>query len=299
MKKYMYPILAAAMAVASCGKQANTEATADSLTVEENAAPTVEEVVSDPVYNLEIKTYAKNMLFKYDYAKKNLYHENNIAVEWPVKADGFDVKALQAAILENSRLSGSDIQKIVDDWARNESPDSGIGFDMEPVSKRVEESTEDTAGEEEEDDEAMFYFDTDCNLHISCLGVDSLHQYVTFQSIWSENNGCGLGSCVFMGYNYLTFDCTTNKVVQLFDVVKDESTVLKQLKKQNVDEDCEGLEGVESLPDTFYLYGNNIVFVFDKYEITYGAAGCPHLAVDLTKYASALTPYGKKLLGLE
>lgn len=316
MMKYLYVIFATVMVVVSCGKKGGKEADAGSSDASDKTLNKVENVMPNdtlgqeektdtvPVYELKVDTYSSHMLFKYDYDKKNLYHENTIVVEWPVFARDFDIEALRTAILDNFRISGTNIQDIVDDWAKNETADSGYGFDLVPVSKRVEESVGETVsetevGEDGDMDEASMYYDTDCNLHIACLKFDPLHHYVVYHSIWSEDKGCGLGSCVLLGYNYLTFDCETNKVVRLSDVVKDKAFVLKQLKMQNAEADYEGLENVDELPDVFYIEGKRLVFVFDKYEITFGAAGCPHLTVDFTKYASALTPYGQKLLGLD
>lgn len=307
MKKILFAIFSVIM-LTSCSNQTMTGGLNenDSLCVND----TVVTLDAKQNFSVEFKTYAKNTLFKADTKTKDLYHENSISIQWPVKAEGLNIKLLCAALAHLIDAGDmTDPQAYVDQWANEVHVDHGwdISYTMIDQEQTEEDTTEELpeqengeAGDDEFDELAMQY-DTRYSISLNCSGTDSVNHLITFVHDFAEDNGCGLGSCVYFGFYYLVYDYMNNRVVEITDLIADEEEALKQLREQAITEgeDDYDLEGVTELPQNFFIDGNNIVFQFDKYEISYGAAGCPTVGFDATVAPNALTEYGKQVFGIK
>lgn len=300
MKKLLLPLLAAIVLSACNGtsQSGNTEendsisASIDSTSEESNA--------TQSTFFIKTETFSDRRLFQY--GDKKVYHENSISIDWPVSAEGFDLKALQKALREAFDINSDDIQKYVKNMVESSTADEGSDLDLVPVSKRDEDRYSE---EVEESDDDTFYpmYDTDYTLNITYQGHDSIHNTVLFENFSVVNNGCGMGSCIFPYYQYLTFDCTNNKVITIDNIIANEKQAVKELKKQRIGSENYGgldeLNSITALPREFYIDGDNVMVVFTKYEISYGADGCPMLGFNVKKCPQVLTEYGKKLFGIE
>lgn len=304
MKKMLLPLVAAAL-LAACGNKndASGDIESDSTitsTPDSIAEPIVEE---DTPLSLTFKEYSEHILFKADSDKRDLYHENTINVKWPVSCEGCDVKLIQAALRKEYNIKETDIQKYVNDWVKNTfADDSAPSYSI--VKERLPERKDSEDDEEESDDEdCMPMYDTDCTVELYCPRSDEKMKVLTFCYQNVVNNGCGLGSCIFMYNHYMTYDYKNDKIVKLDDIIANQSLAAKELKKQCIFADeyggLEGLREITELPDNFYIEGDTLVSVFQKYEISYGADGCPELGFDVRKNPKVLTEYGKKLFKLD
>lgn len=300
MKLLLLSLLASvALCAQSCnGNKQTSNVTEQSPT--ENVQP--EEKEKAPEFSIKIKKYQKNCIFQL--GKKKVYHENNIYVEWPVSGKGFDVKALQSALISCFNIENKDIEKYVNDWAMEATADDGYEGERFLVKKK-DEHRYDNEEEEDDDDDVLGLpmYDTGCSMEIVYKGYDANTNIVTFQCFSVVNNGCGMGSCIFPNYEFFTFDTANNHVVSKEDIIANDALAAKELKKQRIGADeyggLEGLDNIEELPDEFYIDGDNFYSAFTKYEISFGADGCPILGFDVRKCPQVLTPYGKKLFGIK
>lgn len=300
--KHIYYLALGALLLTACGKQKENTESSDSTKVEN---PTGENEVQESeapetVYKINIKHLKEYKLFEYKSVTKNIYHENTYTVDWPMSAEGFDVTILQNELKKWMGIDQKqDVEKYIKEWAKTEGPEGG-DYPLTEVKKESElTDSQKAAAEECQEDPYEYQYSTERSQNVEMLSNDSINHIVTFQERFINNVGSGVGAGVFYGYTYFTFDYESMKVVNLKDIVSDEKTVVKQMKTQNKDADYEGLPNVTDLPSAWYISGNSLVFVFGKYEISFGADGCPNLYVNMKKCPKALTEYGKKLLGIE
>lgn len=296
-------LLSLLTSAALCAHSCNDNKQASSVTElssTENVQP--EEKEKAPEFSIKIKKYQKDCIFQL--GKKKVYHENNIYVEWPVSGKGVDVKALQSALISCFHIENEDIEKYVNDWAMEATADDGYEGDGRFLVKKKDEHRYDTPDEDDDDDVlGLPMYDTGCAIEIVYKGYDANHKTITFQCFSVVNNGCGMGSCIFPSYEFATFDVDKKKLIAKKDIIADDALAAKELKKQRIGADeyggLEGLDGIEELPDEFYIEGDTFYSAFTKYEISFGADGCPILGFDVKKCPQVLTPYGKKLFGIK
>lgn len=304
MNKILLPFIASALLCASCGNKSEATGDAETDSIEASAVADEDETFEEEEepFSLEFKNYSEHLLFKAD-SKKDNYHENTINIEWPVSGEGIDVKHLQEKLLSRFNIDDKNIEKYVKNWAKNTfSDESANSYTI--VKERLPESNNDSEdSEEENDDEYIPMYDTSCDLDINYLGADKNKKLVTFCCHSVTNNGCGMGSCIFMFNDYATYDYANKKIVTINDIIANRGLAAKALKKQAIFSDqyggLEGLASIDDVPDNFYIQGDTLVSVFSKYEISYGADGSPELGFDVRKVPNILTEYGKKLFNLE
>lgn len=304
MKKILLPFIASALLCASCGNKSEATGDAETDSIEASAVADGDETFEEEEepFSLEFKKYSKYLLYKAD-SKKDLYHENTISIEWPVSGEGLDVELLQEKLRKAFGIDDKNIEKYVENWVKNTfSESSADSYSI--VKERLPESNDDSEDTEEEDEDGGFpMYDTSCDLDINYLGVDKNKKTLTFCCHDVMNNGCGLGSCIYMSNNYVVYDYEKGKIVKIDDIIANRSLAAKALKKQAIFSDqyggLEGLANIDDIPDNFYFEGDTLVSVFGKYEISYGADGSPELGFDVRKVPNILTEYGKKLLNLE
>lgn len=306
MKRLIIPSLVMMM-LASCNSCNNTTGTtdnpADSLCVDD----TIVQIDAENNIDIQIKTLEDYKLFLYSYEPRHIYHENRVSVQWPIEGKGFDLKKLQDILLSHMNEFGEvkSPYEFVNKYANNAFAEVGYEWSLKEVSERTEDDNNQSA--ENDDEEDIMQYDTDCTFELKCDNLDKEHHLFTFCVFNCTNNGCGLGSCIYFGYDYIVFDYVKNKVITSADIFKDETAVIKELNKQRINEfgeeweegEIEGLPNIDSLPGSMYIVDNNVYFVFDKYEITYGAAGCPIVGMNVTKNPQLLTDYGKKMFNIK
>lgn len=280
-----------------------TDDPADSLCVSD----TLVSVEGENEIELKIKKYETSKLFLYDFDRKHIYHENTVSVDWPAEGKGFDIKALQDSLLSQMQyyFETTDVRKFVDEYASNQTSECGLDWGMKEVKERLDD--EENIEESEDEEEPIMQFDTQCTYEIRFCGIDKNSKLITFSIFSLDDVGCGLGSCIYYGYDYIVFDYVKNKIVTYADIFKSESAVIKELNKQRLNDfgeeweegEIEGLPNINSLPNSMYISDNRVYFVFSKYEISYGAAGCPEVGIDVTKCPQLLTDYGKKMFNIK
>lgn len=302
MKKLILPSILLLM-LASCNSSVNPTGKstdpADSICI---ADTTVQLDASNEV-DIQIKTYADHKLFLYNHEPRHIYHENSVSIDWPEDGHGFDLKALQDLLKSYMKNEGKfdNPRSFVSEYAKNSFIDTGYDWETTEVQDRIEDSEETM----QEDD--LMQFDTDCTFELTCRNINKEQHNITFSIYSCSNLGCGLGSCIYPGYNFIVFDFNKNRALTLEDIFTDQKKVAKELCKQRLDEEGEpypsdeldGLPNIEEVSAPFYFVDNIVYFVFAKYEISYGAAGCPSVGIDVTKCPQLLTDYGKEIFGIK
>ncbi len=306
MKRLLLFLLPLAlMTLMACSNhQANSGDDVPNDTIAEDSLTQVESVGE---VSLKTKTYSAHQLFKCHFGRKVLYHENTISIDWVEDSEGFDQEALENALAKFLNMKDHNIKKYVNDWAKNTFADVEYGDDLAPVAEKDEETPDDADDDmnNESEDEIINYpqYNTDCSLEVNYIHRDDNLPIFAFRKSIIENNGCGLGSCIFMGYDNLTFDYNLNRVITLYDIIANESIALRELKKQQIgaeDYACiSGLDDLKELPADFYITGDVIYCCFSKYEIACGMDGCPSIGFSVKKHPEMLTDYGKALFGLD
>lgn len=302
MKKLIFPSILLLM-LTSCNFSSNQTDkgtdSADSICV---ADTTVQLDASNDV-DIQIKTYADHKLFLYSYKPRHIYHENSVSIDWPEDGHGFDLKALQDTLKSYLKNEGTfdNPHSFVSEYAKNSFIDTGFDWDTTEVPERIDDD------EETMQDDNLMQFDTDCTFELTCRNINKKQHNITF-SIYSYSNlGCGLGSCTYPGYDFVVFDYQKNRTLEFEDIFTDQKKVAKELCKQRLDEEGEpypsdeliGLNNIDEISAPFYFADNIVYFVFAKYEISYGAAGCPSVGIDVTKCPQLLTDYAKEIFGIK
>lgn len=294
--KIIVPAMAAIMMACTGKNNANNGATnaTDSI-----AADTTEMAAEDSAFNIKVKTYADKKLFKMRYDGSHLfYHTNTISIDWPELIEGCDAKPLYAALNMMVGIKGEDVGSFVRSWAMNNIPD---GLEVQVTAELAKKRDEQADYDREDGVSAMY--DTECTRRVKFLEADTTKHIVSFEYYTYDDNGCGLGSCVNFFYDYLLYDYSVGKVLVKEDIIANEREAVRQLKKQCIGGDeyggLEELSSITRLPDTFFFDGSVIMWCFSKYEVSYGADGCPKVGFDVRKCPNVLTDYGKKLFGVE
>lgn len=293
------PIIAfAAITMMSCNAKqtlAIGSGEEDSICVKD----TVVQIDEKNEFMLKIKTYADKKLFKVRYGDNHLfYHTNEISVDWPETIMGFDGKTLQTALRKLSDIDEEDVSKFVEKWAMETMPDA-----MDGSAELTTEHDEKADYERDDSDNSDgIMYDTDCTKRVKFVDVDSIRNIITFEKYSCDNMGCGLGSCIYYFYDYMLYDYANNKVLTKEDLIADEKKAVEQLKDQCIGENeyggLEGLASIETLPETFFINNDVMMWCFGKYEISFGADGCPQLGFDVKECPEVLTEYGKKIFGI-
>lgn len=302
MKRLLLSLLVLSLLTA-CGNMTQpSSGDSDTDSISAQSDTTVAEANNDSL-QLKFKVYSDHALYKADIKQKNIYHENTISICWPVSAVGTDVKQLQKALRKAFRLGNGDIEKFVHEWANNTFVETTIES-YTKVTERLGRNEGISLSDDEEDgDEYEVQYDTSCEKEIHYVGQDSKRKLLTYSWHHSTDNGCGLGSCIYYGTDYLVYDYANNKVVRISDIIANQALAADELREQCIFSDqyggLEGLSSIKSLPDNFYLQNDTIVSVFTKYEISFGADGCPELGFDVKANPAILTPYGKQLFGIK
>lgn len=295
MKKLFILITLVSLLLSGCNGQskASNDFAPDSVCT----ADSVIEVDSKTKLSIEIKTYEKTRLLLADYEPRNIYHENSISIEWPESAEGINLDSLQKALKSMLPFEGQgNVRKIVDRWCDEMFADGGYDWEYTEVKEREDKEVNEEA-------DSIMQYDTECSFNLVFDGIDTLHHIISFTSTFHDNNGCGMGACIFYTHNYLNYDYIANKEITVDDLFLHRSKAAQQMKKQCISledyDDFDGLERQTDVPDKFFIMGDTVYFTFEKYEITYGAAGCPSVGFDIRKCPEILTDYGKKLFGIK
>lgn len=279
-------------------KEAVTEEPAEVENVEEE--PAEEDGLVEAPITIQTKRYIGGSYYRGEIQNPFIV-SSTMLLDWPVSANGYDITPLQQAVWE-IRFSGKpakNIQKEVDKYVRNASPEGGwVDCEMtfipnyDPNKDAIDqEPLRDPDGEYPEE----VQYDASTSVDVYLENVDELRHLVTYSSRFIDNAGCGMGSCIQMSLSYMVYDYVDMKVIKLKDIVAKPSVVAKKLYKMYHEEN-EGLSQSD-LTENFYIDDKGqLVFVYQKYEISFGAAGCPELTIDPEQFPDALTEYGKKIL---
>ena len=297
-----------AMLLTACKGSQNKSEELDSLATAQVADTTTSAVVPQDTMatplpmNLDVKKYESRTYYRGETLEGFLV-EIGMTLDWPVKAEGYDIKPLQEA-LWSLHFAGKpgNVQKALDTWSGSTLPDGGfVDCDLtsiphyDPKKEILEqEPLRDPNGDYPDE----IQYAAERTLDITLHSVNQKANLITYQEEFIDNAGCGMGSCIMFGFSYYHYDYVRQCLVGLKDIVAKPAIVAKKLyKKYHADYD--GLGDDAYLPDAFIITADNkLTFVYGKYEIGPGADGCPELTINPATCPDAFTSYGKQILGL-
>ena len=183
-----------------------------------------------------------------------------VYVEWPIKLNGIgDVGYVQKAIIKNSYFEKYLISDI-----------------KECISLYLKESLDGKSlGVSEPSGEISLKF-------VGCNGKICSFLYYIYHDL-----GSGTGMGVISSTRLLIYSEFLKRCLTINDLFSDEIKAL-DIVNSHISLD-EYNSKADFLPDNFYFYDNNIVFVFPKYSIGYGYQGDVSISVSIDEFRPILS----------
>lgn len=183
-----------------------------------------------------------------------------VYVEWPIKLNGIgDVGYVQKAIIKNSYFEKyliSDIKKCISLYLKESLDGKSLGV-SEPSG------------------EISLKF-------VGCNGKICSFLYYIYHDL-----GSGTGMGVISSTRLLIYSEFLKRCLTINDLFSDEIKAL-DIVNSHISLD-EYNSKADFLPDNFYFYDNNIVFVFPKYSIGYGYQGDVSISVSIDEFRPILS----------
>lgn len=183
-----------------------------------------------------------------------------VYVEWPIKLNGIgDVRYVQKAIIKNSYFEKFLISDI-----------------NECISLYLKESL---------DSESLGESETSGNISLKFVGCNG--EICSFLYYIYHDLGSGTGAGVISTTRLLIYSEFLKRCLTINDLFSDEIKAL-EIVNSHISLD-EYHSKADFLPDNFYFYDNNIVFVFPKYSIGYGYQGDVSISVSIDEFRPILS----------